>query len=342
MTTRPTTGRSECHPTRRPTRRRALALAAALSLPMLAAPSAHAQGARDYPSKPVRLIAPFSAGSASDTSARFIAEQLTHALGKAVTVDNQPGADGRLGMTLAKNQPADGYTLVMGSWTNLAVNTVLVKNLPYDPLVDFKPIAAVGRSMLGIAVPANSPYKTFAELLAAAKKEPKKLDFGNFGTGYRLAAEWISSLAGVQFTHVPYRTTSQMNNDLAGGQIAVGMDGVISIAGLAKAGTVRLLAVTGDVRHPDFPNVPTVKETLPEFSMYGWSALMVRADTPDDVAAKLADAVMKILASPEGKAFEKRVNTELLQRGPADMRRYQVEQIAILKRVADAAGMKPE
>lgn len=325
---------------RDPSRRGTLAaLASLLALPSTAT---WAQGARDYPARPIRLVAPFSAGSASDTSARFVAEQLASALGKPVQVDNQPGADGRLGMTVAKNQPADGYTLVMGSWTNLAVNAVLVKNMPYDPLVDFKPIAAVGRSMLGIAVPGNSPIHSFRELLATAKKEPKKLNFGNFGTGYRLAAEWISALAGVQFTHVPYRTTSQMNSDLAGAQIDVGMDGVISIGGLAKAGTVRLLAVTGDVRHPDFPNVPTVKETLPEFSLYGWSALMVRAETPDDITARLAETVMKILASPEGKAFEKRVNTELLQRGPAEMRRYQVEQIALLKRVADAAGMKPE
>lgn len=308
----------------------------------LATMPAHAQGAKDYPSRPIRLIAPFQAGSTSDTSARFIASQLSVAFGQPVSVDNQPGADGRLGMMVTKNQPADGYTLVHGSWTNLAVNAVLVKNMPYDPLKDFKPIAAVGRSMLGIAVPGNSPIANLGELLAAAKKAPKKLNFGNFGTGYRLAAEWISTLAGVQFTHVPYKTTSQMNSDLAGGQIDAGMDGVTSMAGLVKAGQLRMLAVTGDVRHPDFPEVPTVKETFPEFSVYGWSSLMVRSETPEDITNKLAATVLKIMGTPEAAAFAKKVNSDLLQRGPAEMRAFQVAQIELFKRMADAAGLKPE
>lgn len=312
------------------------------ALPLLASPLAFAQGGKDFPNRPIRLIAPFAAGSTSDTSARFIGGQLAIVLGTPINIDNQPGADGRLGMTTAKNQPADGYTLVQGSWTNLAVNAVLVKNMPYDPIKDFKPIAAGGRSMLGIAVPGNSPYKSFDELLAAAKKDPKKLNFGNFGAGYRLAAEWFSSLAGVQFTHVPYKTTSQMNTDLAGSQIDAGMDGVTSMNAMVKSGQLRMLAVTGDVRHPDFPNVPTVKETFPEYSIYGWSALMVRSDTPDDITNKLADAVAKVLVSPEADAFAQKVNWERLQRTPAEMRKFQIEQIAILKKVADAAGMKPE
>ncbi len=318
------------------------ALACALAAVLLPVPTTFAQGATDYPDRPIRLIAPFAAGSTSDTSARFVGAQLAEALGQPVIVDNQPGADGRLGMVVAKNQPANGYTLVQGSWTNLAVNAVLIKNMPYDPLKDFKPIAAVGRSMLGIAVPGNSPIKTLPQLLAAAKKDPKKLNFGNFGTGYRLAAEWLSALAGVQFTHVPYKTTGQMNSDLAGGQIDVGMDGVTSMSGLAKSGKLRLLAVTGDTRHPDFPDVPTVKEFYPDFSVYGWSALMVRSETPGDITNKLAETVIKIMGSPEAKAFARKVNSELQERGPAEMRQFQIEQIATFKKVADAAGLQPE
>ncbi|MFM9989858.1 MAG: tripartite tricarboxylate transporter substrate binding protein, partial [Burkholderiaceae bacterium] len=289
----------------------------------------YAQTGKDYPNRPIRLIAPFAAGSNSDTSARFVASQLSIALGQSVNVENLPGADGRLGMVAAKNQPADGYTLVQGSWTNLAVNVVLIKNMPYDPLKDFKPLVSNGRSMLGIAVSGNSPIKTFADLLAAAKKEPRKMNFGNFGMGYRLAAEWFSSLAGVQFTHVPYKTTSQMNTDLVGAQIDAGMDGVTSMSALVKSGQLRMLAVTGDSRHPDFPNVPTVKETFPEFSMYGWSALMIRADTPEDISNKLAETLFKIMGSSEAKAFAQKVNSELLQRGPVEMRKYQVDQIAL-------------
>ena len=259
-----------------------------------------------------------------------------------MSIDNQPGADGRIGMMAAKNAPADGYTLVLGSWTNLAVNAVLIKGLPYDPLKDFKPVAGIGRSMLGIAVPGASPLKTLTDLVDAARKNPRGLNFGNFATGYRLAIEWFSSLAGVQFTHVPYKTTSQMNTDLAGGQIQVAMDGVTSMAALVKAGQLRLLAVTGEQRHAEFAEVPTIRESYPEYAIYGWSALMVRAEVADDITQRLADVVNKVLAAPEGRDFARKVGSELLLRGPADMRRYQVSQIETLRRVAEAAGMKPE
>lgn len=305
-----------------------------------AAPLAAAQG--DYPTRAIRIVSPFAAGSTSDTSARFIAQHLSTALGQPVTVENQPGADGRIGMMTVKNAPADGYTIVAGSWTNLAVNPILIKGLPYDPLKDFKPVAGIGRSMLGIAVPANSPHKTLADLVNAARQKPKGINFGNFAAGYRLATEWLSNIAGVQFMNVPYRSTSQMNTDLAAGQIDVGMDGVTSMANMVKAGQLRILAVTGEQRHSEFPNVPTIKETYPEFAIYGWSALMVRSEVPDDITQKLADAVQKVLASNEGRAFAQKVGSELMQRSTGDMRKYQLEQIATLKRVAEAAGMVTE
>ncbi|TWO69444.1 tripartite tricarboxylate transporter substrate binding protein [Caenimonas sedimenti] len=298
--------------------------------------------ATDYPNRPVRIISPFAAGSTSDTSARFIAQQLTQALGQPVTVENQPGADGRIGMMAVKNAPADGYTIVAGSWTNLAVNTIVSKDLPYDPLKDFKPVAGIGRSMLGIAVSGQSDIKTFQDLIAAAKRKPKGTNFGNFAAGYRLATEWLSGLAGVQFTHVPYRSTSQMNTDLAAKQIDVGMDGVTSMTALVKQGQLRLLAVTGDQRHSEFPDVPTIKEFYPEFSIYGWSALMVRSEVPDAITNKLADAMTKILQSSEGRDFAKKVGSELLLRSTGEMRKYQVAQIETLRRVADAAGIKAE
>lgn len=316
-----------------------LHLLAAVPL-IAAAPLAAAQG--DYPTRPIRIVSPFAAGSTSDTSARFIAQHLSTALGQPVTVENQPGADGRIGMMTVKNAPADGYTIVAGSWTNLAVNPILVKGLPYDPLKDFKPVAGIGRSMLGIAVPANSPYKSLADLVNAAKQKPKAINFGNFAAGYRLATEWLSNIAGVEFTHVPYRSTSQMNTDLAAGQIHVGMDGVTSMANMAKSGQLRILAVTGEQRHSEFPNVPTIKESYPEFAIYGWSALMVRSEVPDEITQKLADAVQKVLASSEGRAFAQKVGSELMQRSTGEMRKYQLEQIATLKRVADAAGLTAE
>ncbi|MGB3067784.1 MAG: tripartite tricarboxylate transporter substrate binding protein [Ottowia sp.] len=295
-----------------------------------------------YPGHPIRIVSPFAAGSTSDTSARFIAQHLSMALKQPVTVENQPGADGRIGMQNVKKAPADGYTLVAGSWTNLAVNPILIKDLPYDPLKDFKPVAGIGRSMLGFSVPANSEFKTLKDLLAAAKSRPGKLNCGNFGAGYRLAAECLSELAGVQFTHVPYRTTGQMNTDLAGGQIDVALDGVTSMATLAQSGQLRILAVTGEQRHPEFPNVPTVKESFPSYVVYGWSALMVRSEVPDDITELLAQHVQKILTSKEGQEFASRVGSDLLNRTTGEMRKYQVAQIELLRKVAHTAGIKPE
>jgi tripartite-type tricarboxylate transporter receptor subunit TctC len=306
------------------------------------APLASAQALKDYPTRPIRMVSPFAAGSTSDTSARFVADQLSRALGQPVTVENLPGADGRLGMMAAKNAPADGYTLVMGSWTNLSVNPVLVKDLPYDPLKDFKPVAGIGRSMLGIVVPAKSPYKSFDDLIAAAKARPKAINFANFAAGYRLATEWFSSLAGVEFTHVPYRSTSQMNTDIAGGNVDVGMDGVTSLTPMIKSGQLRLLAVTGEVRHPEFPEVPAIKETYGSFAVYGWSALMARAEVRDDIVKLLADAMSRTMASDDAAVFAKRVGSELLQRGPDEMRKFQVAQIETFRKVAAQAGLKPE
>lgn len=292
-----------------------------------------------YPSRAIRIISPFAAGSTSDTSARFIAHHLSLALKQPVTVENQPGADGRIGMMAVKSAPADGYTVVAGSWTNLAVNPILIKDLPYDPLKDFKPVAGIGRSMLAISVPANSEFKTLKDLLDAARQQPKTLNFGNFGAGYRLAAEWLSELASVQFTHVPYRTTGQMNTDLAGGQIDVALDGVTSVAARAHSGQVRILAVTGDQRHPEFPNEPMVKESFADFVVYGWSALMVRAEVPDDITELLAHHAQTILTSREGREFAAKVGSDLLNRSTGEMRKYQVSQIEQLRKVARAAGL---
>ncbi|WP_326538325.1 Bug family tripartite tricarboxylate transporter substrate binding protein [Pseudorhodoferax sp.] len=307
--------------------------------PLLLGASAFGQPS-PWPARPIRLVSPFAAGSTSDTTARFVAQRLSGALGQSVVVENMPGADGRIGMMAAKNAAPDGYTLVLGSWTNLAVNAVLIKDLPYDPLVDFKPVAGTVRSMLGIAVSGQSEIRTLADLVASARQRPRALNFGNFASGYRLATEWLSSLSGAVFTHVPYKTTSQMNTDLTGRQIDVGMDGVPSMAPLVRSGQLRMLAVTGEQRHALFPDVPTVRETYPDYAIYGWSALMVRSDTPPAITTRLIDAMRQAMESAEGREYARSLGSELLGRSGEQMREYQSTQIETLRRVADAAGLR--
>jgi len=298
---------------------------------------------QSYPSKPVRLIVPFSAGSTTDISARIIITQLAPLLGGPVFIENRAGADGSIGIMAAKNAPADGYTLVSAGWTNLTVNPVVMKDLPYDPARDFKPVSGFTRGMIGLAVAGNSKFKTVADLIAAAKGSSKQLDFGTFSAGYRLAMEWLATAAGVHFAHVPYKTPGQMNGDLMGNQIDAALDALPSLTPMLKAGKLRLIAVLGDKRHAEFADVPMMKESgFPDISIYGWSAVYVRTETPNDITEKLVDAMQKVLAAQSTQDFAKGIGSELIVGGPTVMRQFQMDQYQNFQRVAGLAGIKPE
>jgi len=298
---------------------------------------------QSYPSKPVRLIVPFAAGSTTDISARIIITQLAPLLGGPVFIENRAGADGSIGIMAAKNAPADGYTLVSAGWTNLTVNPVVMKDLPYDPARDFKPVSGFTRGMIGLAVAGNSKFKTVADLIAAAKGSSKQLDFGTFSAGYRLAMEWLATAAGVHFAHVPYKTPGQMNGDLMGNQIDAALDALPSLTPMLKAGKLRLIAVLGDKRHAEFADVPMMKESgFPDISIYGWSAVYVRTETPNDITERLVDAMQKVLAAQSTQDFAKGIGSELIVGGPTVMRQFQMDQYQNFQRVAGLAGIKPE
>lgn len=298
---------------------------------------------QSYPSKPVRLIVPFSAGSTTDISARIIITQLAPLLGGPVFIENRAGADGSIGIMAAKNAPADGYTLVSAGWTNLTVNPVVMKDLPYDPARDFKPVSGFTRGMIGLAVAGNSKFKNVADLIAAAKGSSKQLDFGTFSAGYRLAMEWLATAAGVHFAHVPYKTPGQMNGDLMGNQIDAVLDALPSLTPMLKAGKLRLIAVLGDKRHAEFADVPMMKESgFPDISIYGWSAVYVRSETPNDITERLVDAMQKVLAAQSTQDFARGIGSELIVGGPAVMRQFQMDQYQNFQRVAGLAGIKPE
>jgi tripartite-type tricarboxylate transporter receptor subunit TctC len=314
-------------------------LAAALAV----ASSAALGQSRDFPNRPVKLIVPFAPGSATDISGRFFGNQLAIVLGQPVIIENRPGADGSIGIMAAKNSPADGYTHVVAGWTNLTVNPVVMKDLPYDPIKDFKPVSGLTRSMLGLTVSGGSNIKTLDDLVAAAKKSPKLLDFGTFSAGYLLAMEWFANTTGVRFNHVPYKSGATINTDLMGNQIAATVDAMSALGPQVRSGKLRVLAVTGEARHPEFPDIPTVKESgYPEYSIYGWSAIYTRAETPEDITNKMAEAMQKVMASPAAQEYRKKVGSEFLTGPPAVMRKFQLDQYQNFKRVAESAGIKPE
>jgi len=319
----------------------AAALLTALGLLAQAAPAA-AQP-RDYPNKPIRLMVPFGAGSGSDIAARFFGDQLAGVIGQPLVIENRPGANGIIGVMAAKNAPADGYTLLLGSWTTISVNPVVVKDLPYDPVQDFKPISGLTRSMISIAVPGGSGIKSVADLVATARQTGKPLNVGTYSAGFHIILETFNVAAGIKLVNVPYKAAGQLHTDVMGGQIDAAMDGTTSLGPMYRSGKLRLLAASGERRDPVFADIPTFRESgYPDFLAWGWSSFFVRAETPEEATQKLADAMQRVLASGTTQEFAKKNGSELMLFGPAVMRKFQVDEIGKFRRVAAAAGIKPE
>lgn len=304
--------------------------------------AALAQGAASFPSKPIRVIVPFTPGGGSDAAARFFGERLAIVLGQPVLVENRPGGNsGSIGTAFVKSQPGDGYTLLLGSTAPLVTNVVMVKELPYDAAKDFKPIAGLTKNTTAIVVPANSPHKTLADLVAASKKST--MNAGTASAGFHLAADWFANLAGFKYTHVPYKGLSQALTDVVGASLDWAIVDLAGATPLLQGNRIRALAVTDDDRHPFFPNVPTVKESgFPEFVYNTWTSFHVRSDTPEDITRRLTDATMKILNSDAARDYANKVGTRLLPLGPSEFSKYQREEVERFRKVAESSGIKAE
>ena len=315
----------------------AASLAALSSSPVLA------QGAATYPSKPIKIIVPFNAGSGSDSMSRYYGEVLGKMLGQTFVVENRPGGSGLLAIQMVKQAPADGYTILLASVSPMAVNPVLMKNLPYDPFKDFRPVHGISVGSAAFVVKADSPYKTINDLIAGVKKLNRPMSVGNYSLGYQLIGAWMGTVGSVPVTHVPYKGGAQMVTDVIGGQLDVGVNDFSGVAPLIRDGRLRALALTGDKRDPDFPNIPTMKESgFPEFETYVWASFFVRAETPDDIVAKLATSMNKAMLSDEGKAHHAKTNSPQLALMPKEMGEFQMREYLRLKKAAEAAGIKPE
>lgn len=252
----------------------------------------------DYPTKPIRLIVPFPPGGGTDILARLVGNKLQENLKWTVLIDNRPGAGGNIGVDLAAKSPADGYTVVMGQTSNLAVNPTLYTRLPYDPVKDFVPVTTVATAPLVLVVPANSPFKSLADVVTAAKAKPEELNFASPGNGTvaHLTGELFQKAAGVKFRHIPYKGTAQAMNDLLGGQVQLYMSSVPSAMSQIKNGKIRPLAVSSAKRSDDLPNVPTINESgYKGFDAITWFGLLVPAGTPAPIVSRLNTEVNKIL-----------------------------------------------
>jgi len=258
--------------------------------------------AQAYPSRPIKLIVPFPAGGGTDLIAREVANKVAVANGWSIIIDNKPGSGGNLGVDAAAKSPADGYTLVLGQTSNLAINPTLYAKLPYNPEKDLTPIVEVASAPLVLVVAAESPYKTLADVVAAAKAKPESLNYASSGSGTvaHLATEMFQKTAAVKFTHVPYKGAAQGSTDLIGGQIQMYMSSVPTLIGYVKNGKMRALAVTSPKRTADLPSVPTVAESgFKGFEAVTWFGVAGPAGLPKDVVARLNGAFNKALQDPE-------------------------------------------
>jgi len=258
--------------------------------------------AQAYPSRPIKLIVPFPAGGGTDLIAREVANKVAVANGWSIIIDNKPGSGGNLGVDAAAKAPADGYTLVLGQTSNLAINPTLYAKLPYNPEKDLTPIVEVASAPLVLVVAADSPYKTLADVVAAAKAKPESLNYASSGSGTvaHLATEMFQKTAAVKFTHVPYKGAAQGSTDLIGGQIQMYMSSVPTLIGYVKNGKMRALAVTSPKRTADLPSVPTVAESgFKGFEAVTWFGVAGPAGLPKDVVAKLNGAFNKALQDSE-------------------------------------------
>ena len=306
-------------------------------------PFALGQTTANFPSRPLKIVVPTSPGSGSDTTARHFAEQLSASLGQPVLVDNRPGANGTIAAMAVKQAPADGYTIFLGTNTHMSVNPVVVRDLPYDPLKDFKPVSGLARGMMLFVVSSASKVNTIADLVAAAKNAKQPLSVGTYTSGFHLAAEWFANVTRTQHLNVPYKGAPEVFIALMGDQLDWSVSDVIAAMPQVRAGKLKALAVSGETRHPDYPDVPTVKESgYPDYVNYTWTSMYIRSETPDAVTVRLVDALQKILSTASAKEFIAKIGSDPMALPPADMRRFQIRETERFRRIADGAGIKPQ
>ncbi len=298
--------------------------------------------AQPYPSRPVKLIVPFPAGSATDQIARVLGNELQAALGQPFVVDNKPGAQGTIAAEgVAKSSP-DGYTLMVTTNTPQAAAPALFKQLRYDPLRDFAPVARLGTISFMLMVKADFPAKTFKEFLAYAKANPGKLSGGYGSAGSQVSQAMMRSMAKIEFADVPYKGLPQAITDVLGGSISFTFADLANALAQQKGGKLLGLAVTSEKRSPLSPGVPAIAEELHGYELIAWFALMAPAGTPKEIVSQLHDATAKALAKPDIVARFGTLGTDVGLMNPSQLEAFIRSEIAKWGRMAKEAGIQPQ
>jgi tripartite-type tricarboxylate transporter receptor subunit TctC len=301
--------------------------------------------AQPYPNKPIRMIIPLAAASAVDNAARIVTQKMSANMGQPIVIENLPGAAGLIGTGNVAKAAPDGYTL--GGF-NDSIMTMLPNMgtaMPWDILRDFEPVSLVATIEWGLVVNNDAPYRSAADLIAAAKARPGEINYGSGGNGspQHVAMALFASAAGIRMTHVPYKGASQAALGVAAGDVPAAFQGLATVAGLARGGKLRLIGLATPAPLPQFPGVPTVSDSgLPGFEFNSWFTVMVPAGTPKEIVARLYQEIQKALSDPEVRA--KLVDQGLTVRGtsPEQLGTATREQLARYAKLMKEAGIKAE
>lgn len=310
----------------------------------LAAVLAGAQPALAWPDKPLRVVHGFVAGGGADILLRTILPKFAENLGGQIVVEYRPGAGGNLAMEAVAKAAPDGYTLLMGT-PGLATNSSMYGNLPFDALRDFAPISLIGIVPAVLIAHPSLPVTSVWELIAMAKAQPGKLNYASSGTGtsVHLAMELFKLSAGVDIVHIPYKGGGQAQADVVGGQVQLMMNVLPSALPLIKAGRLKPLAVTGKTRSDVLPEVPTMIEAgLPNYSATTWNGILTTAGTPKDIVAKLNDALVRTMRTPEMKEALAKIGQDPAWSTPGEFQAFLIEETNKWRRVILATGVKGE
>jgi tripartite-type tricarboxylate transporter receptor subunit TctC len=307
------------------------------------APAPAAAGA--YPTKPIRLIVPFPPGGGTDILSRLVATKLTDSAKWTVVADNKAGAGGTIGIGEAAKAAPTGYDLVMGQKDNLVIGPWLYKNLPWDPTKDLTPVAHVAWTPVVIATSVNSPYKTLADVVTAAKAAPGTITYGSPGNGtsIHLAGHLFEQAAGIKLSHIPYKGSNPALMDALAGNVNLLVSSLPSAMGQIKAGKLRPLAVTSAKRSSSLPDVPTVAESgFKDFDVSTWYGLFAPAGTPANVVSTVNAEVNKLLATADMKAAINAQGAEPETMSPAQLGTLLKKEYAQWKGIVESSGAKIE
>jgi tripartite-type tricarboxylate transporter receptor subunit TctC len=300
--------------------------------------------AQDFPSRPVTIVVGYTPGATSDLVARTIGERLNAAWGQSVIVDNRSGVSGNIAATYVARAQPDGYTLMVGTDAMMTSNVYLYKNIPFDPVKDFAPIIYAGANIICLAVHTDFPAQSVADVIAYAKANPGKLNYGSSGTAspHHLAGELLRQKTGIDIVHVPYRGGGATINDLLGGHIKVAFLSLSTAVPHLSTGKIRILAVVEKARYDAMPEIPTIGETVPGFEMSSWHGIFAPAATPAPLVTRLNAAIRNVLATEAVREKLAALGVAVATSTPEELADIVKRGLAARGELVKAANIQPE